>query len=154
MPSHTKVNKLHNDILWQAFFFNYDPSLIQFVFGYGYLGQYISGISAEYEYLFTYDDILWWENLDIAIIVLDENEDLLSENFKEIEIYEIKDIIKKTYRDMCPSHSLCDRARLDDMRRVMDSALAQLLTNGKLICGLCGDALVKSRFFKFKKIYH
>ncbi len=41
------------DILWQAFFLNYDPSLVQFVFGYGYLGQYISGISAEYEYLFT-----------------------------------------------------------------------------------------------------
>lgn len=41
------------DILWQAFFLNYDPSLIQFIFGYGYLGQYISGISAEYEYLFT-----------------------------------------------------------------------------------------------------
>jgi hypothetical protein len=41
------------DILWQAFFLNYDPSLFQFFFGYGYLGQYISGISAEYEYLFT-----------------------------------------------------------------------------------------------------
>ena len=43
---------------------------------------------SEYEYLFTYDDILWWDNLDVAIIVLDEDESLLSENFKIIEIYD------------------------------------------------------------------
>jgi hypothetical protein len=41
------------DILWQVFFLNYDPSLFQFVFGYGYLGQYISGISPKYAVLFT-----------------------------------------------------------------------------------------------------
>ena len=51
------------DILWQAFFFNYDPSLIQFVFGYGYLGQYISGISAEYEHLF----INWGNSSQISL---------------------------------------------------------------------------------------
>lgn len=45
----------------------------------------------------------------------------------------VKEIIQKKYRDMCPSHNLCDRTQLDDIQRAINGALAKLLTNGKSI---------------------
>ena len=41
------------DVIWEIFFENYKPSLNELLFGYGHVGQMISGISAEYEYLFA-----------------------------------------------------------------------------------------------------
>lgn len=40
------------DVIWGYFLMNYKPSILELIFGYGYLGQYISGISREYEFLF------------------------------------------------------------------------------------------------------
>ena len=50
---------------------------------------------SEDEYLFTYDDIIWWEEVDLAVIAIDLNEwkdkdgnTDLSVNFKVLEIYD------------------------------------------------------------------
>lgn len=40
------------DVIWGIFIQNYLPGPSEFLFGYGYLGQYISGISKHYEFLF------------------------------------------------------------------------------------------------------
>lgn len=40
------------DVIWGIFLQNYSPGIGEFLFGYGYLGQYISGISKHYEFLF------------------------------------------------------------------------------------------------------
>lgn len=40
------------DVIWGYFLLNYQPNVFEFLFGYGYLGQYISGISKQYEFLF------------------------------------------------------------------------------------------------------
>lgn len=40
------------DIIWSFFLTNYDPNILELIFGYGYLGHYISGISEQYEFLF------------------------------------------------------------------------------------------------------
>ncbi|WP_394367019.1 O-antigen ligase family protein [Costertonia aggregata] len=41
------------DVIWEIFFEHYDPSVTELLFGYGNVGQFISGISYEYEYLFS-----------------------------------------------------------------------------------------------------
>lgn len=41
------------DVIWGIFFDHYDPSIFNFLFGYGNVGQMISGISSEYKYLFA-----------------------------------------------------------------------------------------------------
>lgn len=38
------------DLIWNLFFENYDPSFFNLVFGYGNVGQYISGISSKYKF--------------------------------------------------------------------------------------------------------
>lgn len=40
------------DIIWGYFLMNYKPGIFHFLFGYGYLGQFISGISKQYDFLF------------------------------------------------------------------------------------------------------
>tara|TARA_B100001248_G_scaffold262690_1_gene260948 strand:- start:1628 stop:2812 length:1185 start_codon:yes stop_codon:yes gene_type:complete len=40
------------DLIWNTFFLYYNPSLFEFIFGYGFLGQNISDISYQYEFLF------------------------------------------------------------------------------------------------------
>lgn len=40
-------------VLWGSFVLNYQPNIYNFLFGYGFLGQKISGISQAYEYLFS-----------------------------------------------------------------------------------------------------
>ena len=40
------------DTIWNIFFENYSPNFFSFLFGYGYIGQYTSGISLIYENLF------------------------------------------------------------------------------------------------------
>ncbi|WP_108802670.1 O-antigen ligase family protein [Aquimarina sp. Aq107] len=47
------------DLIWNLFFENYDPSFFNLVFGYGNVGQYISGISSKYKFLFVN-----WSNPD------------------------------------------------------------------------------------------
>ena len=40
-------------VIWGSFVLNYQPNIYNFLFGYGFLGQKISGISKAYEYLFS-----------------------------------------------------------------------------------------------------
>ncbi len=41
------------DLIWNIFFESYNPSFLNLTFGYGNVGQYISGISADYKFLFV-----------------------------------------------------------------------------------------------------
>ena len=40
------------DLIWSSFFINYNPNFFALLFGYGFLGQSVSEISSQYEYLF------------------------------------------------------------------------------------------------------
>ena len=114
---------------------------------------------SEYEYLFTYDDILWWENLDIAIIVLDENEDLLSENFKEIEIYDgnappLLDVYAAGFPLVVGNYAnypnlFVDRCVINsyvvDEENMEDTLSYEIIHDCKIAGGMSGGPLVDSR---------